>query len=101
MGLLSNLPVISSVGYIVNNLGKGIREQGLLGAAKVLVKGISQDWALGILALFTPLAGAAAVGLTAATVGDLVGVLDLPSEKKGNKDNQLQPPEFELAWGMG
>lgn len=81
MGLLNLIPGYTAVSHIVSNIGKGFREEGLIGALKVVGKGLSEDWALGIAACFIPGGQVLAGATLAAAGGDLLGVFDLKSEK--------------------
>lgn len=94
------LPIITSVGHILGNIGQGIREEGLLGAAKVIGKGLSKDWILGLATAFIPPLQGIAIAAGVAAVADLTGILDLKSEKNGGQQGQeIQAPNFELDWG--
>ena len=103
MGFLSTvtsfIPGAKAISHIVTHIGKGIREEGLIGAFKVIAKGLSNDWALGLATLLIPGAGlACGIGFGALALADLGGALDLQSEKEGNNQGQPQAPQLELDW---
>lgn len=81
MGLLNLIPGYKALSHIVSNIGKGFREEGLMGALKVVGKGLSEDWALGIAAFLVPGGQILGAATLAAAGGDLLGMFDLKSEK--------------------
>ncbi len=96
MSIFNIIPGVSFVNHVIDNIGKGIREEGLMGAIKVVGKGLSKDWALGLVGMFIPGVNVAIIGSVGA---DLLGFADLKSEGKGGKaEGALEPPNFEVNW---
>jgi hypothetical protein len=94
MGLLGVLDTVASVipGYkTVKETAKGFFEGGLSGAAKGLLRGFSNDWALGIAAMFVPggqVVGLAQLGLWGTNA--LTGALDSKHEQAAQNHSQGQ-----------
>lgn len=95
---LKLIPGYTAINHIASNLFKGIREEGLMGALKVVGQGLSKDWALGIAAAFVP-GGQVLTGITLGAAGlDLVGALDLKSERRARQAEQ-QPQQVTSGAG--
>jgi len=79
MAIKDWIPGANFVSHVWNNLGKGLKEEGLWGACKVIAKGLASDTALGVAAavLAIPATGGASLlavgGLTAAGVASAAG----------------------------
>lgn len=96
------IPGVNFISHTVKNLGKGIREEGLAGAGKVLLKAYQSDTALTVAAGLAT-GGAATAALIAGEVAlfgaDQMGMLDLPSEaaEKAAAEQQADGMEGHVA----
>jgi hypothetical protein len=75
MNPLKLVPGYVTVNHVSRNLGEGVRQDGALGAAKVLAKGLSKDWALGLTAAVVPGGQALSAATLAASTADTMGAL--------------------------
>lgn len=99
MNPLKLIPGYSALSHISGNLMKGLREDGLIGAVKVVAKGLSKDWALGLAALVIPGAQILAGATLASAGADLLGATKLRSERGGEQRQQQQPePQGAGSW---
>jgi hypothetical protein len=89
------IPGVNFVSHTINNLGQGIREEGLVGAGKVLAKAYQEDIALSV-AAGVATGGATVVAAEVALFGaDQMGMLDLPSEAAAKAAEQAQADGYE------
>lgn len=101
MGILGVLDTVAHVipGYkTVKETAKGFFEEGLSGAAKGLVRGFSEDWALGIAAAIAVPGAGAMVGMAQLGLwggNALTGVLDSKYEKQAQSHSQGQQEQLQ------
>lgn len=101
MGILGVLDTVAHVipGYkTVKETAKGFFEDGLSGAAKGLLRGFSQDWALGIAAAIAVPGAGAMVGLAQLGLwgtNELTGALDSKHERAAQSQSQGQQQQLQ------
>jgi hypothetical protein len=98
MNPLKIVPGFSALSHIAQNLGRGIREDGLLGAAKVVGRGLSKDWALGVAAMAIPGAQILGAATMASSGAEVIGALDTKADKARARAEAEAPKTGAGSW---